>query len=133
LPTEEVDEEVQISELVPPGSAVSVSKELSGTNLVARRAKDVDTRMANPGPALDALQAKAFNFVIDLRQAWLKDDQWLNDVFDEAKKLFVRRPETVDEEAEEEVDEADNPGPVLLPQTPRVKSARAQRMQQKTK
>ena len=88
--------------------------------------------MANPAPALDALQAKAFNFVTDIRLAWLKDDQWLNDVFDEAKKLFMR-PEPIDEEAEEELDEGDNPGPVLLPQTPRVKSARAQRMQQKTK
>jgi hypothetical protein len=55
--------------------------------------------------------------------------QWLEDVFDEAKKLFIR-PEA-EENADD--DDEDEDVPILLPQTPKVKSARAERMMKKTR
>jgi hypothetical protein len=79
---------------------------------------------------LQALQVKAYKFVTEYDLAWQRDHQWLHDIYEEAHKLF-QRPEP--KEADDEVEEHDTPGPILLPQTPRIKSARAERMQRKTK
>ena len=92
------------------------------------------------GTMLQNSQVKAQGNLIDYGNAWERDNQWLDDVFGTASALF-KKPVAGEEEAEnvnndsdrDYVEEPDETGPILLPQTPRVKSARAARMQSKSK
>ena len=95
--------------------------------------------MVSLGTILQNSQIKSQGSLIDFGNAWERDSQWLDDVFATASALF-KKPvageeiENVQNDSDREyLEEPDETGPILLPQTPRVKSARAARMQRKTK
>lgn len=84
--------------------------------------------------ALKASQKKSFGFVVDSLQSFERSKQWLDEILIEATKLFEKPAPTQEEEHEDaDEDQHDTPGPVLLPQTPRIKSARAERMRKRTR
>jgi hypothetical protein len=97
--------------------------------------------MASVGTLLLNLQNKSQTVVAEYGNVWERDGQWLDDIVLTAADLF-KKPTVQEtkgddeedgrEESDREVDEPDVTGPILLPQTPRVKSARAARMQRKT-
>jgi hypothetical protein len=95
--------------------------------------------MASFSNVLLTSQAKPFSFIVDFKNAWDRDNQWLTDIFEEAHKLFQKptfdegNADQDDSDVDDDVEEPDETGPILLPQTPRVKSARAARMQRKTR
>ena len=82
--------------------------------------------------AVNESQSKSYNFVVESRLGYNKTKLWLDELFIEARKLF-EKPTQQEELENEDVEEHDTPGPVLLPQTPRQKSARAERLMKRTK
>lgn len=99
--------------------------------------------MASVRTLLFNLQSKYQSVVVEYGNVWDRDGQWLDDIVLTASDLFKKpkieeakggnEEDGRDESDREYVDEPDETGPILLPQTPRVKSARAARMQRKTR
>ena len=100
--------------------------------------------MASVGTLLLTLQGKSQTIVTEYGHVWERDGQWLDDIVLTASDLFkkptIQATKGDDEEDgrgddsdREYVDEPDETTPILLPQTPRMKSARAARMQRKTR
>jgi hypothetical protein len=80
--------------------------------------------------ALEQLQSQ-FKGLAEVEKFAEKDFQWVDDVCAEATALFQKDNEEKDDknnDANEEDPNESGMGPVLLPQTPRVKKDRAERL-----